>query len=398
MLQNDRKTPIRVLIAHYLPDVVSGAERSIADFVQNADPSLLECVMLTPGTGSLEDFYLGRGFRVWTAHIETPRRKYPGLHLAQSLWLAARLKLLEVDFVMSNTFSAASRVGTAARLAGIPNAIYIREFISDRPLNRKILQRADGIMTISRDLQEYLFHLVDPQKLFLAYNYIDPAPILERARLHRASGKRVLPFEKNHAAVGLVGRITPFKQQDLLIQAAPKVLERFPEARFVIVGSARETEKTYEESLHRLVHELGLERQVTFLGQRQDVVEITTELAISCLTSDREPLGRVILEANIIGCPVIASDRGGPAEIIEDGRTGLLFPTSGADASSLLADRICCFLADPFLRTRLATAAREKIGVTFAGIDYVRRQEEIILSLYHSRQLSKQITRETKSL
>jgi glycosyltransferase involved in cell wall biosynthesis len=159
----------------------------------------------------------------------------------------------------------------------------------------------------------------------------------------------------------------------------------------VIVGSAVDTDKEYEQSLHRLACELGVEEQVLFLGQRSDTVEITTELTISCLASNREPLGRVILEAHILGCPVVASDNGGPAEIIEDERTGLLFSATSSDASDRLANQVIRLLRDPLLRSRLAGAANEKIKVTFAGLEHVRRQESLILALCQRNELRKQI-------
>jgi glycosyltransferase involved in cell wall biosynthesis len=393
MVPQEISPPIQVLIAHYLPDIVSGAERSIADFVEKTDRTLMKCIMLTPGEGALADFYRTRGLNVWAEHIETPRRKYPGLHLVQSTLAALRFKRRGVDIVLSNTFSAGSRIATAARLAGVPNAIFIREFISDKPAHRKILNQADRVFVISQDLQSYIQAMTDPGKVTLTYNYIDPGPILEKARLHSAHEERALPFGREVPVVGLIGRITRFKQQDLLIRAAPKILEKVPEARFVIVGSARDSEKEYEDFLHRLTCDLGVEERVVFLGQRKDTIEITTELTVSCLTSDREPLGRVILEANLLGCPVVASNTGGPSEIIEDGRTGLLFPATASDASDQLAKQIVRLLKDPNLRKKLAQAGKEKMEVTFASMEHVHRQEACILGLCYSRSIQKQIKR-----
>ncbi|HEX2980151.1 MAG TPA: glycosyltransferase family 4 protein [Anaerolineaceae bacterium] len=372
---------IRVVIAHYHPYAVSGAEQSIADLVAELDPRF-RCSMLVPGEGNLADYYRRRGFDVWVQKVETPRRLYPGLHEFQSYRLAQRLREKNIDVILSNTFSAASRVKTAARLASIPFGMYIREFISDRPVHRQLLDRADRVFTISTDLQSYIRTLTrKPEKVLLTYNHILPGPILARAEAHRKAAKRLAPFGIEHPVVGLIGRITRFKQQDLFVRAIPYVLRDVPEARFVIVGSAQEREKDYENEVKRLAVELGVEDKVSFMGQRKDTIELTCDLTISCVTSDREPLGRVILEAALVGCPVVVPDTGGPAEIVDDEVTGLKFSSIQPDGHIQLARQIVRLLQNPRLRQALASAAEEKISSTFAGSLYVRTQEEYIEQL-----------------
>jgi glycosyltransferase involved in cell wall biosynthesis len=326
--------------------------------------------MLVPGVGRLAEYYGRRGFNVRVKRVQTRRRIYPGLHTLQSLLFARELKEREVDVVLCNTFAAASRLVTAARMARLPCAIYVREYVSNKPLHRKILEHADRILVVSQDLGEHVSRMADPSKVRLVYDIINPAPILERAAAHRAGGDRLLPFPPSHPVIGLIGRITPFKQQDLFVRAIPCVLEQVPQARFIIAGSAQVKELDYEIYVRNLALELGVQDRVAFLGQRSDAVEIMTELAVLCLTSDREPLGRVILEAHLAGCPVAASNTGGPAEIIEDGVTGLLFPPLAVDSERRLAAQIVRILQQPELGRSLAQAARERIQHTFAAPDH----------------------------
>ena len=159
---------IRILVVHFLPNMVSGAELAIADFISIAD-SRFDFTMLTPGEGRLAAYYQGKGVNVCIKRIETPRRRYPGLHTLQS-WLFAR-DLLEhrFDAVLCNTFAAASRVGKACRLAGIPYAVYVREYISDKTLHRKILDKANKIFTPSRDVKTYVSTMTEPNKIMVAY-------------------------------------------------------------------------------------------------------------------------------------------------------------------------------------------------------------------------------------
>ncbi len=372
-----------IVVAHYQSDVVSGAENSLADLVDQFDPRI-QITMLIPAEGNLAQFYRKRGFRVWIRRVETPRRLFPGLHQFQSQQLAKELKQRKVNAVLCNTFPAASRVATACHIAGLPYAIYMRDYIPDKPLHRRILSQATVLIAISKDVINQHAAMICPDRFRLAYNFINPAPILDRHQAHQASGQRLLPFGPQNPVVGLVGRITPYKQPELFLRAIPRVVGEVPDARFVLIGSAQKREKNYEESIKNLAVQLGIEDKVAFLGQRRDVIELTSEFSISCLASGREPLGRVILEANILGVPVIVPDAGGPAEIIEDNITGLYFSSRADDAEEQLAQRIIRVLKDPTLGDCLATNARERVMKTFASQETVHLQEKFIEQLCES--------------
>lgn len=370
----------KIVIAHYQSNVVSGAENSIADLVDQIDRRF-QVTMLVPEEGTLSNFLRKRGFKVWVRRVETPRRLFPGLHQVQSRLLARALRSQGVDAVLCNTFPAAIRVGTACRAAGLPYAIYMRDYLPDMPFQRRILSQANMLLAISKDVIEQHAAMVDPSRFRLAYNFINPDPILDRYESHLASGQRLLPFDAGCPVVGLVGRITPYKQPDLFIRAVPRILDEVPQARFVLIGTARENEKTYEEKVKSLAAELGVQDKVAFLGQRRDTIEMTSEFTLACLTSRREPLGRVILEAQIVGVPVVVPDTGGPAEIIEGEVTGLHFSSYAPDAEIRLARQVTRLLKDAALRDCLANKGRERVMTTFASQLNVKTQEEYIEQL-----------------
>jgi glycosyltransferase involved in cell wall biosynthesis len=369
-----------ILIAHARPDIVSGAELAISDFTAKQDGSF-KITMLPPGEGKLAEFYRSRGFSTWARRVETRRRLYPGLHSFQSFFFSKAMKARELDLVLCNTFSAASRVNSACRMAGIPYAIYVREYISERPLHRKILKDANQIFTVSKDLLYHLERMIGSGKIQLAYDTIDARPLQQRITAHRSSGIRLIPFSSDFPVVGLIGRIARFKQQDLFLRAIPTVLKQVPMARFVIVGAATKAEREYETYIRQLAMDLGINDQVVFMGQRKDAVEITAELTVACLTSTREPLGRVILEAQLCGCPVVAADTGGPPEVITDGYNGLLFSSIAPDAPDQLAKQIIRLLKDDRLRRSLAEHAINQMERTFAGETHVKQLETCLENL-----------------
>jgi glycosyltransferase involved in cell wall biosynthesis len=357
---------MRILVAHSLAGAVSGAELAIADMVSKRGPSV-EYVMLTPGEGKLASHYRRCGFAVWARELHTKRRRYPGLHTIQSAMFASLFRRASIQGVLCNTFAAAARVGTACRFAGIPYAIFVREYIRKTTLHEKILRSADRVFAVSQDVATYLQDLVARTKLRVIHDHIDAEPLKQRLDHHITSRKRALPFGVQTPVIGYIGRITKYKQPDLFVRSIPEVLSKEPGARFVVVGSSSEAEREFADRLATQVSELGVVDRVRFLGHRDDTMEILSELSICCIPSDREPFPRVILEAQLAGCAVIASNSGGCPEMIDDGESGLLFNATAPDSCQQLAYRMTRLLRDPEERNRMVANARHRLDVTFAS-------------------------------
>jgi glycosyltransferase involved in cell wall biosynthesis len=369
-----------IVVAHSRPDTVSGAELAIADIVDQSREDF-EYIMLTPGQGALAGYYREKGITVWSQKVETKRRLYPGLHTLQSLFFSRRLKRRHVDAVMCNTFAAAARVKTACRMAGIPWAIYVREYISKKEMHRETLEDATMVLAVSRDVADHLSEMISSRKISVAYDHILAQPLLKKVDMHKSGGRRIVPFELHHPVIGYIGRITKYKQPDLFLRSIPAVLAQIPEARFVVVGSAGTKEREYERSLKILAHQLGIDGKVAFMGHRLDAIEIMSELSVCCLTSDREPFPRTILEAQLLGIPVVAPDTGGCPEMVSDGVSGILFSAVSEDAPEFLAAAIARILRHPALASALAVRARERLVDGVASLKPVRRLEELLCTL-----------------
>jgi glycosyltransferase involved in cell wall biosynthesis len=139
--------------------------------------------------------------------------------------------------------------------------------------------------------------------------------------------------------VGMVGRLSPWKGQDILLEAAPTVLRHFPETRFRIVGSAMFGEQEYEQSLRNLATKLGIADRVEFVPFTTEIEKIYGSLGILVHASKLpEPFGQVVIEGMATGLPVVASRAGGVVEIIDHGKTGILIEPShpGALSQALL--------------------------------------------------------------
>jgi glycosyltransferase involved in cell wall biosynthesis len=128
--------------------------------------------------------------------------------------------------------------------------------------------------------------------------------------------------------VGHFSRLSPWKGQHILIEALIDCPEN---VMAVFVGDALFGEQDYIKSLHEQVAQLELEDRVRFLGFRSEVPQLMAACDLVTHTSIApEPFGRVIAEAMLCGVPVIAAKAGGAVELIEEGRTGWLFPSGDA--------------------------------------------------------------------
>lgn len=175
--------------------------------------------------------------------------------------------------------------------------------------------------------------------------------------------------------VGIVGRLTQWKGQHVLIEAAALVRQRFPNAIFQIIGSAMFGESSYEAMLKRRVMELGMGDCVEFLGFRDDIGSLVDRLDVLVHASIlEEPFGRVITEGMMGGKPVVATRGGGVTEIVVDGITGLLVPM--ADVGGM-ADAICKLLADPILRKQMGREGRKRASEHFTTDQTVPQLESV---------------------
>lgn len=163
--------------------------------------------------------------------------------------------------------------------------------------------------------------------------------------------------------IAQIAQISPWKGQDVAIRALAEVRRRRPDARLAIVGdvtfAARATRfdnHAYLARLRELVAELRLEDAVIFAGRRSDVPTIMRAVDALLLPSWEEPFGRVVAEAMAAGTPVVATSVGGPAEIIADGRDGLLAPPRHPAAWAAAINRL---LDDPAEARRMGERARE---------------------------------------
>jgi glycosyltransferase involved in cell wall biosynthesis len=168
----------------------------------------------------------------------------------------------------------------------------------------------------------------------------------------RDRARNSLGIGDDEIVIGTVGNLTRKKNQQMMLRAVALLAQRVPNVRLVIVGTG-----PLEENLRRVASRLRLEDNVTFLGSREDVLELLPGFDAFCLSSQFEGLSIALVEAMATGVACVATAVGGIPEVIEDDVSGLLVP---AGATAELADALERIVTDRDLRNRIGEAGRAR--------------------------------------
>jgi glycosyltransferase involved in cell wall biosynthesis len=180
------------------------------------------------------------------------------------------------------------------------------------------------------------------------------APLDEFAPVAPAAARALrqqLGIPDGALVVGAVGRLNAQKGHRYLLDAAPPVLARHPEARFLIVGDG-----DLELPLRQQARELGIHERVVFAGHRSDIPAVLGAIDVLCISSTYEGTPLTLFEAMAAGKPIVSTAVDGCREVLEEGRTGLLVPPREGRS---LADGLLRVLDDRELRDSLGREARE---------------------------------------
>lgn len=336
--------------------------------------------MVLPDHGELAADLRGAGVEVLVRPLAVLRRALlspAGLGAVGARWAAdaaglARLARARHAAIVHSNTSVVLGGAPAARVAGARHVWHVREIYAgfERwfPVHRRLLLTADALPCVSEAARAQMAPARHAEVLHDGLA-LHPVPH-DRARARAALG---LPGDAFVCAV--LGRISPWKGQDLLSRALAEPALRDAVAVAVVAGAAWPGEERHERALHTLAAELGLGDRLVLLGFRDDPGEVYAAADVVVVPSTRpDPLPNAALEAAAAGCCVVAAAHGGLPEIVRDGATGLLVPPGDAPA---LARALAALDADPERRARLGAAAATDVRERFAPARLLERVQAL---------------------
>ncbi|MFN3286580.1 MAG: glycosyltransferase, partial [bacterium] len=169
--------------------------------------------------------------------------------------------------------------------------------------------------------------------------------------------------------VGCVARLVPVKGIEHAITATAQLVDLTPPVHLILVGDGPQ-----RPVLQELAEQLGLRERVHFLGLRRDVPDLLPLFDILVLPSRNEGMGRVLVEAQAAGVPVVASRVGGVPDLVAEGLTGRLVPPGDPAA---LAAAIRSLAGDRAALTQMGNAARARVAESLSAEAMVASLEAV---------------------
>jgi len=357
-------------IAHILPfPSVGGTEHATLRIAKAVDPDRFASIAFCLANAEpVRQFVSDCGIPCTTYEPPVPSYRHGAAYLRMSMRFARELRRQHVDIVHCSDLQAAHQVALAGRLAGLPVLCHVRnryEEISRR--DRSFLWPVHRFVFVSRDTWGHFAYQVSPRRGTVVYDGID-VPSCEAETIDYVSVRREFGIPEHAPVIGMMARVAPQKDFATLARAAARIRKVQPDARFLIAGDyASEKNQRHYREVQALVRDCGVADSFIFTGYRHDVPRLINALDVFVLSTHREGLPLVILEAMARAKPVVATAVDGIPEIVHDTESGLLFPHEDHEA---LASHITGLLQDQPWGRRLGEAGRRLVRTEFSSVQF----------------------------
>lgn len=235
-------------------------------------------------------------------------------------------------------------------------------------LERIIAQFSDKLIVVSQhDKLKGLNNRIGREGKYRVIRYgIDYA---EFNNINDSAIREELGIKREDPVVGMISCFKPQKCPQDFIKLAFLIKQSMPNIKFLLVGDG-----ALRPDIEKLINQLNLKQQVILTGWRRDISRILSAADAFVLTSLWEGLPICVLEAMAASRPVIATDTGGIAEVISEGKTGFLVSRSDI---KIMSEKLVLLLRDYDLRLQIGRNAKDFLGDNFSLVNMVKNSEDI---------------------
>src|SRR5579859_3699799 len=344
----------------------------------------------TMGVGGLERIVVGlarelqsRGHGVWvvssggnlvdelqrtgTTHVQAPLEITSPIGVAQAARQIRRL-IIEHHIDLVHSFSATASLAINIALRGraangvrlVSSPMGLQNSPRELPVttwlrNWFLALGAEQILVISPEIRRHLRRVGAADQTLVDFNFVGlDVDTFQQSPDDYPSVRREFGFPPEALVVSTIGALHPRKSHELFVEAAVAVSKAEPRARFMVIG-----EGDLRSELELLARAKGLADRLQFTGVRSDVARLLSATDVYVKPGVVEGfIGITVLEALVLGKPVVAFETEDVKLVLSDGETGLIAP-NGEVAS--LAERIVYLLHNPAVGQRLGQAGQQVV-------------------------------------
>lgn len=362
-----------------ISSAIGGAERSLLALLENLNKDLYKPIVCIPDKGPFYDVLKKTGIEVICIPIGVLNTNFlnPFPYINTVKILVSLIKKYRIDIIHSNSEGTSQCAVIAGKLSRKPVICHVRNFFPKRAFIRDLIGWNNILIAISGAIAEELtFFQKGNKHVRIVHNGVD-LNCFTNDDNSRIAIRREMGFSDDNFVLGVMGsRIAHFKGQHIAIKALKNLIDKgHKEVRLLITGStAIDRSEGYLQDLKKTITEMNLNGRVRFTGFVDDITSIYNAIDLLVLPSQKEPFGRVLIEAMAMGKPVIASRSGGAVEVVEDGVSGILFTTDDCEE---LKNAILKIINNKDFACKIGNNGKERVSKLFSIEKHVKKIQDI---------------------
>jgi glycosyltransferase involved in cell wall biosynthesis len=362
--------PIRILFTHYGDNWIRGSERCLLDLLRHLDKAQFTAVLWCNQQMMVDEAHK-LGIEVY--HSDFPLLlgwQAPHFYFRAFFSLIKQaVKLLDkhhINIIHANSAAPCQWLNFAARKRNIPLICHLHSIYQLRDRLTLGLYQVPMLVGVSRYvLSELQKDNVPDARMHVIANGIDTQKLLAQKKRDLRPD---LAINADDFVIATVGSLIKRKGVDLIIAALAQLVAKKLPVHLLIIGEGPE-----KKNLKQQIQRLGLQQNVTLLGEQENVLGILRGSADLFVSAAREEaFGLVLAEAGLAQLAVIAPAIGGICDVVVDGQSGLLVPSEDIDALSTAIHKL---YLSPALCHAMGQAGRDHVVKEFSIEQNARRFE-----------------------